>query len=133
MRHNTDTSPHFTFEAQNEKNFRSGHMDMLIERIGRSLRYSASYLYVCRGMHARLPETALKGSSLELDIADLVAWMTQRQLMCDLTDKQIHVPLPLLGEVQWNVIGEHQVRRGVSTGFPYQFIYEEAKQGGPNG
>jgi hypothetical protein len=113
-------------EAQTDSHERQ-QIDYFVERIGRGLRYSLVFLYVCRGRLVGLPTTAPKGSSIEMEIADLVAYMVRRHFHNANIGRPSEFPLELLGEVFWGAFTGNGFGTHNAIGFPREHFYPELR------
>ncbi|MBC7830980.1 MAG: hypothetical protein H7Y62_03070 [Hyphomicrobium sp.] len=109
-------APRFVLEARTSDHDK-GMIDYAVEKIGRGLRHSLPYIYVSRGLTHSIPVTEPKGR-LELEYADVAAFIIRRALLRDHTDRPIEFPVDALGEVHWTMMDTLGIRRVAARGFP---------------
>jgi hypothetical protein len=111
--------PNFTIESQTSA-YRDNQIDYFVERIGRGLYQDLGFHYVCRGRNIGLPDTAPKGSCLELDLADLIAYIVRRFYFTANSGVQTEFPLELLGAVFWGFLSPTGLETKSQVGFPWK-------------
>lgn len=118
-------TPSFVLEAtkpiDRKKRLSETYMDDDIEAIGRSLNFSLGYYYVCRGHQPRLPYTVAKGTSLELDLADLIAYWVRRDLLAISNGKQAEIKHNRFGRALWGVMTPEGLRSKTGRRFPFPY------------
>lgn len=114
-------STKFTIESQS--NYVDNFSDFLIEKIGRSLYFDPIFHYISRGKFSGLPTSAPKGSFLQLDLADIGAFLIRRLFHLDYDSEKLEIPLECLGEVLW-ISHSRSGRMGskVNAGFPFEYF-----------
>lgn len=118
----------FVVEAQGDDHKRNS-IDFSVERVGRALRHDLTYLYISRCQLIGLPVTDPKGSQLELELADLVAYMVRRHFHCLYIKRQPEVELELLGKVVWGVFVPGRFGTRTAIGFPWDHFYPGTSPG----
>lgn len=111
--------PNFTIESQTPA-YRDNQIDYFVERIGRGLYQDLGFHYVCRGRNIGLPDTAPKGSCLELELADLIAYIVRRFYFTANSGIQTEFPLDLLGTVFWGFLSPTGLETKSQVGFPWK-------------
>lgn len=115
-------SPDFFLESV-DNSASADFMDIYIERIGRGLFHSLSFLYCSRRKNVGLPTTVRKSEAVELEYADLVAFWTRRYFHCKRSNRSPEVPLEAFGSILWGAFTPRGYGTISSIGFPWEFFY----------
>jgi hypothetical protein len=115
-------APQFTIESQTLSR-RKNEIDYFVERIGRGLRHDLGFLYICRCKMVGLPITAPKGASIEMELADFVAFMVRRYFFLGMSEQKCEVPPSLFGSILWTVFRPRGFETHMATGFPLSHFY----------
>lgn len=97
-------------------------MDAYVERIGRSLFHSLSFLYAARCKFVGLPTTVPKNSGVEIQIADFVAYWANRYFYLHGISRQSEVPMELFGPANWGSMSGKHFGLFPGTGFPWDIF-----------
>jgi hypothetical protein len=121
-------SPRFTLESQTNAHG-INQIDYFVERIGRGLYHDLHFHYCRRGKDVGLPETAPKGSSVELEIADLLAFTVRRFFFAANSGNGSEFPPELFGDVYWGAFTPTAFGTITATGFPAEYFFRGPPQG----
>ena len=94
-------------------------IDAYVERIGRGLFHSLTFLYSARGQFVGLPTTAPKSTCVEIQFADFVAYWANRSFHRQSLDRQSEVPMELFGSVAWGASSGNRFGLFSRVGFPW--------------
>lgn len=112
----------FTLEAgtlDHETNL----IDWPVEKVGRGLRFDLNFVHVCNGLPIRLPVTAPKAPIVELELADLVAFLVQRFFHKAMLGERTEFPLNLIGRVFWGVYTGDRLGTHTAVGYPADHFF----------
>lgn len=113
----------FVLELQST-DFRSNHIDWYVEQVGRSLAFYLGYLWVTRCRYVGLPTTAPKGSTFELEIADLFAFSVNRYFHRRRINRDSEFHLTDFGNVLWGYFVGERFGTHISQGFPWSHFHQ---------
>lgn len=118
-------TPSFVFEAQTQSH-RDNEIDYFVEKVGRGLRQTLLYAYVCRGCDVGLPITEAKCARAEMELADLVAFMVRRYFFCCFKQRLTELPPERLGKLLWGSLATTGAFGHISSiGYPWAFFFPE--------
>jgi hypothetical protein len=117
-------TPIFTIEAQSLDHKRN-QIDYFVERIGRGLFHDVGFHWVRRGKLVVPPTTAPKGTTMEMEIADLLAFVVARYFFRLLQKKPTEYPLESFGEVLWGAFTPTRFGTHPAVGFPWAHFYPD--------
>jgi hypothetical protein len=121
-------SVEYTIEAQTLAH-RDHQIDYFVERIGRGLNHNLVFHWMRNGKYVGLPTTAPKGSTIELEVADFVAFWTRRYLSRFDRGLQSEIPPESFGKTYWGCLVNRRFGTHYSVGFPWDFFNQERARG----
>jgi hypothetical protein len=122
-------SVQFTIEAQTLAHI-DNQTDYFVEKIGRGLNYYLNFHWLRNGQYVALPTTAPKASTVELEVADFIAFWTRRYLSRFDAGAKSEIPLETFGITYWGCFVKQRFGTHYSVGFPWDYFFPKRGSGG---
>lgn len=121
----TRAGHHLAYVLESMQNISNRNViDYDVELVSRSLRRNLAYLYTCRTRHVILPVTEPKGFDVDMEVADLIAYIVRRYLYTNSINRHTELPVESIGPIFWSVFTPRHVVTETTTGFPWQKVME---------